>query len=321
MPFAGESSRVMIAVDAAWSGAKGRIDMSSTWPRISLFAAVLVAAPVLVAAAPPSAAPKSPTPSPSLKVQLGPPPIRVVGANVKGDQSSGFLNTYEKGPVTLRIEVANDGDAPAANLQLRWTRLVPQGTTSADVTMNVPAKGKATIALNDPDGVVDGCIRKPYSVQIVSPGADNRVRDVFVVPSCMFTTKLSDSLTMMTPDRAYEARQGRASLANAKLGGPMTCGNPFAITADVVNKAPAPGNDLLLHFTEGDGSSLADSKATDVGAGATAATTVTSYQHHGRLGPMRATLTDPKSSLGGKVTSQELLVDVRRQCVLNASLE
>jgi hypothetical protein len=39
------------------------------------------------------------------------------------------------------------------------------------------------------------------------------------------------------------------------------------------------------------------------------------------VGQMKATLTDPKSSLAGKITSQELDVDVRRQCMLNVTVE
>lgn len=293
--------------------------MSSKWTRLSLFALCLGAAPLLVAAAPPPAAPG---PVPSVRSASALPPIRVVSATVKADQGGGgFLNTYEKGPVTLHVEIANDGDAQASNVVVRWVRLVPTGTASADVPVNVAAHGKAMVELHDPDGIVDGCGRKPYSVQLVAQGADSRVREVFVNPSCMFTTKLSDSLSMMTPDRQHDARQGRASLANAKLGGGMACGQAFAINADVVNKAPTAGKDLLLHFVEGDGTALADSKPIEVAAGATSAATVTSYQHHGRVGTMKAMLTDPKSSLGGKIASQELEIEVRRQCMLNATLQ
>jgi hypothetical protein len=226
-----------------------------------------------------------------------------------------------QGAVKYGVVIENLTSKESGFVQVRLVRPTPSGTAEEVAAVaHVPAFGKTTVDISDPDGLSDGCRAKSFSVYLFGQQADARHRAMVATPTCSFSTKVTDTLSLTTPDRAYEMRSGRASMSSPSVG-PYECKKPFTGKLTVFNKTNNPGNKLRVKFSDVGGNELGFADV-HVPAGGSTPVEIASIEQNGRLGTMNMTLHDPTHSLGpDKIASQAIEVDVtRHKCTVSAKL-
>jgi hypothetical protein len=262
------------------------------------------------AAIPTERPPVQPPPQAPQPQVLAAPTVHIVG----------FRNlhkgAYTDGPINVEVELVNDGPA-TATVSVHLAHQL----TMLEKTVEVPVASRGTsskpitkVTFTEPKGVEESCSPHPYFITLKGPAADTRMRSARIVPSCSFTTTVTDPWNQMTPDRAEDAKAGKAFVSNVVIETAPSCSVGMKLKATVLNMSPKGGSSIIAAAKTGE-IVRAQSIAFALPAGASKDASLGLVP--GVSGDVDVTIFDPTHNLTPAIANHAITVKVARACTLD----
>jgi hypothetical protein len=262
------------------------------------------------AAIPTEKSPVQPPQAPPPQVVPAAPTVHVVG----------FRNlhkgAYTGGPIVVEVDLVNDGPA-TATVSVRLAHIL----TMLEKTVEVPSTARAgstrpvtKVTFTEPKGVEESCSPHSYFITLQGPAADTRLRNARVTPSCSFSTVVDDPWNHMTPDRAEDAKAGKAFVSNVVVETAPSCSVGMKLKATVLNMSSKGGSSIIASAKVGE-SVKAQSIAFALPAGASKDASLGLVP--GVSGDVDVTIFDPTHNLTPAIANHAITVKVARACTLD----
>jgi hypothetical protein len=247
-----------------------------------------------------------------------PPPVRPVGL-VKITSFTRITPEMRRASVegSNKLHYAiglHNGDSTATSVKLHFARFGNAEQPTQSVT--VAGLSDATVDVQDEmDGMNCGLA---YSLWLEGVGTDTRKRSASLVSTCTFTTRVSDSLDLMTPDRADGERAGHVYFTNAKVGNYACPG--MHVDVDLVNHSTRKGTGLEVSLHDVTGASTWQGSLQPLLPGQVQHVSFNTGTLSGAPGTMKFQLIDPVQSLGGMIAGQIVSIQVTATCSAHTQL-
>ncbi len=223
---------------------------------------------------------------------------------------------YAGGPLTIRIDVHNDGNQPH---QVQVAFFAPSAGLSSQ-TLDMKPEENRTIQFIDTVGFSNLCRPRDYTAQVMSgssrPAAAN-TRTARVTPSCKFSATSTNPWNLATPDHVDAAKAGKLWSSDLKIENTPTCAQSLQLQATVVNHSKHEAKNVIAKLTSPNGAPQGQSAPFSIAAGGYKVVTFAADQ--GAFGKLGFALVDASNSLGGAVVNQGMTVDVAANCTLSTT--
>jgi len=214
---------------------------------------------------------------------------------------------YAGGPLTIRIDVHNDGNQPH---QVQVAFFAPSAGLSAQ-TIDMKPEENRTLQFIDSVGFSNLCRPRDYTAQVMSgtsrPVSEN-TRTARVAPSCTFSAKSTNPWNQMSPDRVDAVKTGMLWSSDIKVENTPTCAQNLKIEVTVVNHSKHEAKNVIAKLTNASGAPEGQSAPFTIAPGGYKAVTFSADQ--GAFGKLGFALVDPSNSLAGALVNQGMTVDV-----------
>jgi hypothetical protein len=157
---------------------------------------------------------------------------------------------YSDGPLGMDITLVNRSDVVAKQIRVEQDRPAKGGAIAAVQTVvDVPAKGRVTVTLIDPDGLGSACEAKHYTVLLGGAGdIDRSPRKVTAHPACVFGPAVDNPFDRAKPDAVVDVRSHFVYVDDLTIDGPLACGSSFRVKGRIVNHSTKTASNVTAHL-------------------------------------------------------------------------
>jgi hypothetical protein len=168
------------------------------------------------------------------------PPVRVAGFHRYGQTGA-----YTGGSLGIGVDIENKSDKPADFVSVK---LDLGGGKILEQMVSVPPNGMRMATFFDSDGLASSCTATKYKIMLSGPGtgANGTVKDAYVTPTCLFTSKVEETWNMMSPDKVAAEKAGNAYLYSPAVTFNANCGAAPTIKVKIVNKSSLSSPSLIV---------------------------------------------------------------------------